>query len=458
MQAGGRFMKFPGSNMNSRDKQEFNAGEQAPLKTNTRQIIRIALIGLIFVFGGFLVWASFAPLGEGVVAHGEVTVVSNKKTVQHQYGGTIQEILVTEGARVKKGQVLIRLNDAQPKANLTNIEGEYFSALALEARLMAERSRAGTIVFPKEIVSLSHVPEIADHIRTQQELFNARRGALQSAIAILRDNADGMKEYIRRIEELQMSRAKQMELLTGEMSSLRQLADQGYYPRTKILETERTLAELSGRRSEDLGNIARSRKAMSEYRLTILQREQEFLRDVETQLSEVQKKLTALKDQYAATRDLVDKTEIKAPEEGIVVGLAVHTTGGVISPGQPIMQIVPENEELIVEAKVMTTDRDRVREKLPVNLMLPAFNVKTTPVIEGEVILISADRFTDEATRIPYYLCRVKLTKEGISKLGNRHLQPGMPAQVVIKTGERTLMNYLVKPLFDRITVSFKER
>jgi len=444
--------------MNSEEKQNLSAEETTPLKTNTRPIILVALIGLVFVFGGFLAWAFFAPLGEGVVAHGEVTVVSNKKTIQHQYGGTIQEILVTEGAKVKKGQVLIRLNDAQPQANLANIGGEYYTALALEARLMAERSRAGAIVFPKAIVSMSHLPEITEQIRTQRELFNARRSALQSEISILRDNADGMKEYIGRIEELQMSRAKQMELLSGEMKSLRELADQGYYPRTKILETERTLAELSGRRSEDLGNIARSRKAMSEYRLTILQREQEFLRDVETQLSEVQKKLAALKDQYSATKDVVDKTEIRAPEDGTVVGLVVHTTGGVITPGQAIMNIVPENEELIVEAKVMTTDRDRVREKLPVNLMFPAFNVKTTPVIEGEVILVSADRFTDEATKIPYYLCRVKLTKEGISKLGNHQLQPGMPAQVVIKTGERTLMNYLIKPLFDRITISFKER
>ena len=267
-----------------------------------------------------------------------------------------------------------------------------------------------------------------------------------------------MKEYIRRLEELQMSRVKQMELLRGEMNSLRELADQGYYPRTKILETERMMAELSGKRSEDLGNIARAKKTMSEYKLTIVRRDQEFMQDVETKLSEVQKELAALKDQYTATQDILEKTEIKAPEEGTVVGLAVHTAGGVVMPGSPVMSIVPANEELIVEAKVMPTDRDRVREKLKVDLMFTAFDAKKTPVIDGEVILVSADRFTDEATRIPYYLCRIQLTKEGLRKLGNRNLQPGMPVQVVIKTGERTLMNYLVKPLFDRLAVSFKER
>jgi len=197
---------------------------------------------------------------------------------------------------------------------------------------------------------------------------------------------------------------------------------------------------------------------MSEYKLTIVRREQEFMQDVETKLSEVQKNLSALKDQYTATQDILEKTEIKAPEEGTVVGLVLHTTGGVVMPGNPVMSIVPANEELIVEARVMTSDRDRLREKLKVNVMFPAFDIKKTPVIDGEVILVSADRFTDEATKIPYYLCRVKLTKEGIRKLGNRNLQPGMPAQVVIKTGERTLMDYLVKPLFDRISISFKER
>jgi len=449
---------FLRSIMNSKERQSLDNEEQMPLKTNTKPIILIALLGLIFGLGAFLAWASFAPLDEGVVANGEVTVVSNKKTIQHQYGGTISEILIAEGDRVKKGQVLIRLNNAQPRANLANIRGEYYSALALEARLRAERSRAVTIAFPQEIDSMSHLPEIADHVRTQRELLNARRGALQSEISILRENIDGMREYIRRLEELQMSRAKQMELLSGEMNSLRQLADQGYYPRTKILETERMMAELSGKRSEDFGNIARAKKAMSEYKLTIVRREQEFMQDVETKLSENQKKLAALKDQYAATQDILENTEIKAPEEGTVVGLVLHTTGGVVMPGNPVMSIVPANEELIVEARVMTSDRDRIREKLQVNVMFPAFDIKKTPVIDGEVILVSADRFTDEATKIPYYLCRVKLTKEGIRKLGNRNLLPGMPAQVVIKTGERTLMDYLVKPLFDRISISFKER
>jgi HlyD family type I secretion membrane fusion protein len=439
--------------------QGLNAEDDIPLKTNTRPIIIVAFLGLILSFGVFMAWAFLAPLGEAVVAHGEVTVVSNKKTIQHQYGGTIQEILVTEGARVKKGQVLIRLNDAQPKANLTTIRSDYFLALALEARLLAERGRTGAIVFPKEITSLGHLPEIANLIKTQQELFNARRGSFENEITILKGNIGAMEEYIRRIEELQSSRLRQMELLTGEMNSLREIVAQGYYPRTRIIEMERMWADLSGRRSEDLGNIARTKNAVSEYKITIVRREQEFLKEVEAQLGEVQKRSSALKDQYAATMDVLEKTEIKAPEEGFVVGLIMHTTGGVVAPGQRIMDIVPVNAELIVEAKVMTADRDRIHDKLNVDLMFTAFDAKRTPVVEGEVIMVSADRLIDEAARIPYYLCKIRITEQGIRQLGDRQLQPGMPVQVTVKVNQqRTLMDYLIKPLFDRIAVTFKER
>ncbi len=444
--------------MNHQRQQDMDTARDEPLQTDSWPLIRIGVFGLLLAFGSFLLWAALAPLDEGVVAHGEVTVGSKNQVIQHQYGGTVQEILVAEGSQVEKGQVLIRLNDAQPRANLANVRSDYFLALALAARLQAERSQARTITFPPELASLRHDPEIADYLRTQEELFQARRGAFQSEINILKENIAGMQEYIHRLEELQAARAKQLELMNQELPELRQLAAQGYYPRSKLLEFERVFAELSGKRSEDLGNIAKARMTLSEYRTTIVRRQQEFLQDVESRLSEVQKKLAALKDQYAAALDVLEKTEIKAPEAGTVVGLAVHTPGAVIMPGTTIMAIVPAHEELIVEAKVLTTNRDRIRENLKVDLMFPAFDVKKTPIIDGEVMLISADRFTDEFTKVPYYLCRIQITPEGRRQLGDRHLQPGMPVQVVIKTGERTLINYLVKPLFDRIAISFKEQ
>lgn len=444
--------------MNNMTGQQPDTAVPTPLKTNPKPLIKTALIGLAVAFGSFLAWAFLAPLDEGVVAQGEVTVASNKKAIQHQYGGTIEAILVGEGAQVAKGQVLIRLNEAQPKANLANVRSEYYAALALEARLQAERRQADILTFPEAVASMSQRPEIAELIKTQRELFQARRGALHSEIKILQENIVGTREYIRRLEELQGARARQMTLLADEMQSLRKLADQGYYPKSKVLEMERVLAELGGKRSEDLGNIARAKMMLSEYQMTILRRQQEFLQDVETRLSDVQKKLAGLKDQYAAALDILAKTEIKTPEAGTVVGLALHTVGGVIMPGQTVMYIVPADEELIVEAKVMTTDRDRIKENLKVNLMFPAFDIKKTPIIDGQVMLISADRLIDETTRIPYYLCKIKITPKGLQQLGDRHLQPGMPVHVVIKTGERTLINYLIKPLFDRIAVSFKER
>jgi len=446
--------------MNENDSQVLNAEEDIPLKTNTRPIVIIAAIGLTLIFGFFLAWSFFSPMGEAVVAQGEVTVVSNKKTIQHQHGGTIQEILVVEGARVKKGQTIVRLNDAQPRANLTTTRNEYCLALAMEARLLAERSGAKSIAFPKGLTALSHIPEIAGVLTTQQELFNARRSYLENEKAILRSNIAGLEEYITRLEELQESRTKQMSLLTDEMKGLREMAEKGYYPRTKILEMERMWADLNGKKSEDLGNIARTKMTINEYKSTIIRRDQEFLKDVEAQLSEAQKKASALKDQYAAVLDVLENSEIKAPEDGYVVGLMTHTIGGVISPGQRIMDIVPANVGLIVEAKVMTQDRDRVHEKQKVDLMFTAFDAKRTPTMEGEVIMISADRLIDESVnRLPYYLCKIKLTEKGIRQLENRQLQPGMPVSVTIRVDEkRTLVDFMIKPLFDRISVTFKER
>jgi HlyD family type I secretion membrane fusion protein len=444
--------------MNGNQNKGPRTEENAPLKTNTWPIVRIGFFVLVFGFGAFLLWAFLAPLGEGVVANGEVTVVTNKKTIQHQYGGTIEEILVKEGARVKREQVLIRLNDTQPKANLTTIRGEYFLALATEARLLAERRRAPKILFPQQMTALAHLPDIANLMKTQDELFSVRRGSLMNEINILRENIEGLQEYISRIEELQHARAQQMELLTAEMNSLKDMVEQGYYPRTRLIEMERMRAELSGRRSEDLGNIARTRKTINEYKITIVRRDQEYMKEVEALLGEVQRKTAAARDHYAATLDVLEKTEIRAPEEGVVVGLTVHTPGGVITPGQRIMDIVPANAELIVEAKVSTADIERVHNNQMVDLRFTAFDVRKTPVIEGEVILVSADRFTDELTKMPYYLCRVKITPEGLRDLGDRQLQPGMPVQAVIKVSQRTLMDYLIKPLVDRIAVSFQER
>ncbi len=442
---------------NNRPDEIEAAEEKTPLRTSTNPIIAIALIVLIFGFGALVAWASLAPLDKGVVAPGVIKVVSYRKTIQHQYGGTVEEILVKEGDRVKKGQVLIRLNDVQAKATLSQYRSEYLAHLGLEARLLSERRRDEHIVFPQEIYSLKGRPEIDEIVGRQEELFRTRRNVLENEKKILRENIDGLETYIRRLEELQASRNKQIELIAKEMEPLRELADQGYYPRNRILEMERMVADLQGRRSEDLGNIARSRTAVSELKMRITRIEQDFLKEVDTQLTEVQKKIVALKDQYLAAADVLERTKIRSPEDGIVIGLRMHTPGGVIMPGHPVLDLIPLNAELIVEAWVMPSDINRVHTGLKADLRFSAFKTSHTPVAEGEVILVSADRMVDEAARTAYYLCRIKITEKGLKDLKGITLQPGMPVEVILKTGKRTMISYLLKPLLDRLAISFKE-
>lgn len=442
---------------NERIKEIEATEEKTPLRTRTNRIIAIALIVLILGFGGLIAWASLAPLDKGVVAQGVIKVVSYRKTIQHQYGGIVEEILAKEGERVRKGQVLIRLNDIQAKANLSQVRSEYLANLGLEARLLSERRMDDRILFPREITGLKGRPEIDEITGRQEELFRTRRNVLENEKKILRENIEGLEIYISRLEELQASRKKQAELITKEMEPLRELADEGYYPRNRILEMERVLADLQGRRSEDLGNIARSRTAVSEFKMRITRIEQDFLKEVDTQLTEVQKKIVALKDHYTAAADVLERTKIGSPEDGIVIGLRMHTPGGVILPGHPVLDLIPLNAELIVEAWVMPGDIDKVHMGLKADLRFSAFKTSHTPVSEGEVILVSADRMIDETSRTAYYMCRIKITEKGLKDLKGMTLQPGMPVEVILKTGERTLISYLLKPLIDRLAISFKE-
>jgi len=436
-----------------------NDSLKLPLHTNIRRVIIIASLILVLGFGSFLTWALVAPLDEGVVAPGVVTVISNRKTIQHMHGGIVKEILVSEGDKVKANQVLVRLDDAEPRANLTAVRSEYLVALAVEARLLAERIGAGRIAFPAELFLHKDNPDISEFMRRQIELFQARRRALENEKNILKESIEGLQEYIVGLEELQKYQLKQVDLLTREVEQLRELADEGYYPRNKIIEMESTIADLTGKRSEELGNIARARKSVSEYKMRVLLTEQEFLREVEAELSDIKKKLSALKDQYAAVQDVVERTEIRSPVDGIVLGLNIHTIGGVITVGQRIMDIVPIDSELIVEAKVNPQDVDKVHNGLEADLRFTSFSLKKTHVVEGNVILVSADRMVDEQTGIPYYLCKVRPRTKDLDALIAKagEIQPGMPVQVIIKTGERTFMNYLIRPLIDRLAASLKE-
>lgn len=426
---------------------------------NYRPAMRFGLWTLAIGFGGFLLWAGLAPLDEGVPAHGTVIAEGKRKTVQHLSGGVVEAILVREGEIVRSGQPLVRLNAKAAQAQHAAARAQFVVSAASEARLHAERAGLATISFPKELLTDREDPEVKEAMASQVLLFNSRRGALLGEAAVLRENIAGLRQQIIGLEAQVAAKKMQMDLLREQAVSLRDLTRDGFYPRNRLLDIERALAEVSGEHGEILATLARVRNQIAELNLRILQRRQEFQRDVETELAQVQRDTGALRERLTAVSDELQRIEIQAPVDGMVVDLRVHTLGGVIAPGAQLMNIAPLNEPMIIEARVPPHMIDRVHADLTVTVLFPAFNASTIPTVEGRVRTISADLVPDPNPQLPSaYLAQIEVTPESMKTLGNRVIRTGMPADVVITTGERTLLGYLLKPLTGRISVSFKEQ
>ncbi|TWI66081.1 HlyD family secretion protein/protease secretion system membrane fusion protein/epimerase transport system membrane fusion protein [Desulfobotulus alkaliphilus] len=425
--------------------------------TNSAPAIITGFAILIFGFFGFVFWAVTAPLGKGIVCEGVVSVETHRKAVQHLYGGIVDEIRVRENEFVKKGDLLMRLSDVRPRSEYAMVRMEYFSTKARLARLRAERAGASSVAFP-DILLAETDSEVKEILATQQALFERRMGSLQKEREILSENLASQTRYTENMQEVLEGRKKQAAIIMEELEDLRPLADAGHYPRNRLLSLERALEEVNTRHAEDLSLVSRTEGQIAELKLRLLKLEQDFLQDVENRISEAQSRLSSLKNQYAAALDMLHRTEIFSPEDGMVLAMSVHTIGGVISPGQKIMEIVPSDASLIIEARIQPRDIDRVHGNMKADLRFSAFDTRNTPVLEGDVVAVSADRLIDERTGYPYYLARVTVPLEELERLGrDKELLPGMPAEVVIKTGERTLMQYLIDPFRERLFVSFKE-
>jgi protease secretion system membrane fusion protein len=432
-----------------------------PLEVNTdaRAYSRLGWIVVLLGFGGFMLWALLAPLGKGVPMGGTVAKESNRQSVQHLTGGTVQQILVKDGDVVKAGQVLVRMNPVMARSAFETTEAQYLSALASEARLEAERDGKSKITFPAELEQHKTEPRVAELMSTQNQLLMSREGSLQNEMRAADESMAGLKVQITGLEESRDSKKEQVKLLKEQLDGMRDLAKEGYVARNRLLDLERTFAQLSGAISEDIGNIGRSRSQMLELALRKAQRAADYQKEVRTQLSDVQKEADALAARRQAQQFELSNVEVKAPADGTVVDLAVFTEGGVVAPGFKMMDIVPTNDPLIVEGNLAVNLVDKVHPGLKVDLIFSAFNANQTPHIEGEVTEVAADRTVDQRTGQPYYKVRVKVTPKGQKMIAEHHLniRPGMPVELFVQTGERTMMNYLLKPVFDRAKSSMSE-
>jgi protease secretion system membrane fusion protein len=414
-------------------------------------IIAVAIIG-------FVVWAVTAPLDEGVPTQGNVAIDTKRVTVQHLQGGIIREVMVREGQIVHQGDLLIRLDDALTRANYEAIRQRYLGLRALEARLLAEQQELEEIEFHPDLISAAADPNVLRHMDNQSRLLVTRRRALQAELQAIEESIRSQEGTIETMHSIIGSRREQQAIVREELDNISDLVVEGFIPRNRLLELNRQLSEVVAAITELQGNIMRAQQAILEQRQRALARSAEVRREVETQIADVAREVEADEARYRAIRDELVRTEIRASATGQVVGLAFQSPGGVIPPGQRILDIVPESQDLLLETQILPHLIDSVRPGLSVDIRLSVFPTEPMLVVEGEVVTVSGDLLSDPVTGMGYFLARVRVTEAGRATLGNRSLQPGMPAEVIVRTGQRTLLTYLMHPLTRRIASSMTEQ
>ncbi|EGH31188.1 hemolysin secretion protein D [Pseudomonas syringae pv. syringae] len=413
------------------------------MPTSDRGVRRIGVAIVLVTFGLFGTWAALAPLGNAVYGSGVVMVQSYRKTVQHLEGGIVKELLVRDGDTVQKGDPLIVLDDSQLRSQYESTRNQLISTQAREARLRAERDELPSI--PPLTISGTDSVRAKEAIAGEQQVFSTRKNSRLTEISVQRERIGQLKQQISGLRDMIRTKISLEKSYSSEITELKDLLSHGFVDKQRLLEQERKLDMLKSEVADHESTITKTQLQISETELQIIQLNKNFSSDVAKELSDVQAKVFDLQETATALQDRLSRVVIRAPEDGMVLDMKVHTVGGVVSAGTPLLDIVPESSELVVEAHVAINDIDRISIGKLTDVHFSAFNSATTPVIEGEVTRISADRLKDDAGE-PYYLVRVKLTEKGMKRLGDRKLQPGMPAEVLINAGERTMLQYLLKP------------
>jgi len=396
--------------------------------------------------GGSVVWAGNARLDGAAIASGVVMVETKRKTIQHLEGGIIKEISVSEGDKVKAGQVLVRFDDTHPKAALDLLRGRLVAALALEARLVAERDGTKEIEFPDEIVQKADDPKVSKMMMGEIDVIKARRSHISGQESVLRERIDKSHREITGLRAQITSSREQLSLIEEEIQPVEEMVARGVVSRAVLLALKRKKASISGDIGELQAKVARAQEGISEIKLQLKMPESRDHNQVTEQLQKVQGDIADLRDKIHAAEDVLRRTEVIAPRAGTVVDLQVHTQNGVVQPGQTLLDLVPDLDRLIVDVRVDPKDIDVVYPAMPAQVRLTAFNARTTPMLSGKVSSVSADRMTDEVTGIPYFTARVILDADTVDFELSR-LKAGMQAEVFLVTAERTALDYMIEPL-----------
>lgn len=421
-------------------------------------IVGMVMVGIVtFGIGG---WAATSQLSGAVIGQGTVVVDSSVKKVQHATGGIVGELRVRDGDRVKAGDILIRLDETQTLANATIVTKSFDELLARQARLETERDGAGQILFPQALLERAKDAnlEAGRAIAAERTLFDLRRQSRDGQKAQLKERKAQLQDEINGYAGQAAAKQKEVDFIRQELEGVRTLFQKNLVPIARLTALERDAARLEGERSQLSGMMAQSKGKIAEIELQILQIDQDLRTEVGKDLIETRSKLSELTERKTAAVDQLNRIDIRAPQSGRVHQLSVHTVGGVIAPGEQIMLIVPDADALAVEVKIAPRDIDQVYVGQIASLQFAAFNQKTTPAVDGEVIMVSADLSQEQRTGASYYTARILLGAEELAKLGPAKLVPGMPVDVFIKTSARTALSYLIKPLRDQAGRAFRER
>ncbi|WP_192360206.1 HlyD family type I secretion periplasmic adaptor subunit [Mesorhizobium mediterraneum] len=427
------------------------------VSSSIRRHLSAGLLASVIVVGGAGVWAAVTNLSGAVVASGHFVVDSYVKKVQHPTGGVVGEILVGEGDKVKAGDIVMRLDATQTRANLAIVTKRLDELAARLARLEAERDDLAKIAFPGWLLARRDVPDVASAIHSETRLFEFRRQSREGRQAQLAERITQYEHEMEGLKAQEIAYEKGIEILQKEIAALSGLREQGIVSDQRLNSLKTQVVTFGGERGEKIAYQAQSAGRITETRLQILQIDQDLKTEVGQELREVQAQVGEYVERKVAAEDELRRIDIVAPQSGIVQQLAVHTVGGVITPADPIMLIVPEGDDLALEVRITPKDIDQIQLGHKAVLRMSAFNLRTTPELNGYVGRIAADLATDEKTGISYYLVRISVPHAELTKLKDLTLVPGMPAEAMVQTGERTALSYLVKPLSDQISRAFRE-
>jgi HlyD family secretion protein len=428
-------------------------GAQASIRQHV--IVGVVVVCVLgFGVGG---WAATSEITGAIIAQGQIVVDSNVKKVQHPSGGIVGELRAKDGDRVKLGDIVVRLDDTVTRANLAIVTKGLNELMARRARLDAERGGLAGVTYPDELVKSTN-PDVAIVISSENKLFQARLAARNGQKAQLRQQIEQMKEEAEGLSAQQNAKSKEIELIQRELVGVKELYAKNLVQLNRLTQLERESARIEGERGQLIAAMAQSRVKTSETELKIIQIDQDLASDVGKEMREIDGKIGEFVERKVTAEDQLKRVEIRAPQDGTVFQSAVHTVGGVIQAGEPIMLIVPEADNLAVEAKANPQDIDQMQIGQKAMLRFTNFNQRTTPEIFGVVTRISADTTTDQRTGATYYTIRVGMPPDEVARLGDVRLVPGMPVETFVQTGDRTVISYLAKPLYDQITRAFREK